>query len=411
MESITSEIEERSSWMDWFNSRESAPKINSGAKQALFKIFDASHSKLQIKSELLKHTETVFLFKQNFGINKINIFHHLSSIGGNFYELQEHFGAIQGIKEGTTSVVTPDMDQLLEISAVATLVPNLEEYMKINSNEDYKHLKSSKDSYYTARNFIPVPPFLLNKISNAIAEYDGDSKQVLTRTIQVIKDFDNQVDELEDENIKKVDITCTDLLHWLFLATKGKINSIPTIACSVKEVRKHFSEMQKLYKIEGHMNVPNKQPIQDIILNMQKPLEIIAASSSSTQDFLSKLTQLHTTAQEKSSNSFGKLSDKVQNMMLIASSRGTVIPTTLNDEAMTFFKISSISKAQQFLENQLEVKGIDCTVPMAVANLWLHGCFLWTKPLTPSGTASLVIASKDIIFNDSIHEAFYKIFN
>ena len=403
MESITSETEERSSWMDWFNSRESAPKINSGAKQALFKIFDASHSKSQIKSELLKHTETVFIFKQNFGINKINIFHHLSLIGGNFYELQEHFGAIQGIEEGTTSVVTPDMDQLLEISAVATPVPNLEEYMKMESNEEYKHLKASKDSYYTARNFIPVPPFLLNEISDAISEYDGDSKQVLARTIQVIKDFDNQVEELEDENIEKADITCTDLLHWLFLATKGKINSIPTIACSVKEVRKHFSEMQKLYKIEGKTNVP-KQPIQDIALNMQKPLEIIAASSSSTQDFLSKLTQLHTTAQEKSSNSFGKLSDKVQNMMLIASSRGTVIPTSLNDEAMTFFKTSSISKAQQFLENQLEAKGIECTVPTAVANLWLHGCFLWTNPLTPSGIASSVIASKDIIFNDSIHE-------
>jgi len=137
---------------------------------------------------------------------------------------------------------------------------------------------------------------------------------------------------------------------------------------------------------------------------MQKPLEIIAASSSSTQDFLSKLTQLHTTAQEKSSNSFGKLSEKVQNMMLIASSKGTVIPSTLNENAMTFFKISSISKAQQYLENQLEAKSIECAIPTAVANLWLNGCFLWMNPLTPSGIATSVIASKDIIFNDSIHE-------
>ena len=227
MESI-SEREEQSSWMDWFNSRESAPKIDSGAKQALFKMFDATHSKLQIKTELLNHTETVFLFKQNFGKNKINIFHHLSSIGGNFYNLQEHFGAIQGIEEGTTSVVTPDMDQLLEISAVASPVPKLEDYMMTESEEDCNNLKSSKDTYYTARNFIPVPPFLLNEISNSISEYDGDSKKVLARAIQVIKDFDNQVEELEDNSIEQAKNTCMDLLHWLFLATKGKINSIPT---------------------------------------------------------------------------------------------------------------------------------------------------------------------------------------
>ena len=37
----------------------------------------------------------------------------------------------------------------------------------------------------------------------------------------------------------------------------------------------------------------------DINANIQKPLEIIAASSSSTQDFLSKLTQIHPSLQEK----------------------------------------------------------------------------------------------------------------
>ena len=119
---------------------------------------------------------------------------------------------------------------------------------------------------------------------------------------------------------------------------------------------------------------------------------------------MSKLTQIQTASQEKSSQSFGKLSVKVQSMMLIASSKGSVIPTVLGDEAMAFFKLSSFSKAQQFLESYLESQGIECSVPTAVANLWLQGCFLWLNPLTPSGLSASVITSKDIIFNDSIHE-------
>ena len=90
--------------------------------------------------------------------------------------------------------------------------------------------------------------------------------------------------------------------------------------------------------------------------------------------------------------------------MLIASSRGSVIPTSINEEAQAFFKSTNFSKAQQFLEINLEAKGIECSIPKAIANLWLQGCFLWMNPLTPSWLASSVIASKDVIFNDSLHE-------
>ena len=90
--------------------------------------------------------------------------------------------------------------------------------------------------------------------------------------------------------------------------------------------------------------------------------------------------------------------------MLIASSRGTMIPKVINDEALAFFKLANFSKAQQYLENYLEARSIECSIPTAVANLWLQGCFLWTNPVTPSGFAAPVIASKDIIFNDSVHE-------
>ena len=48
----------------------------------------------------------------------------------------------------------------------------------------------------------------------------------------------------------------------------------------------------------------------DIISSLQRPLKIIAASSTSTQDLWSKLTQTHSSTQEKPSNLFRKISKK-----------------------------------------------------------------------------------------------------
>jgi len=244
---------------------------------------------------------------------------------------------------------------------------------------------------------------MLHKLNQAVLDYDGDSKEVLVAAIKVIEEFDTHIDELGDYKIERAKDYCIEILHWLFLASKGKINSIPTIACSVREVRKHFNIVHSSMGIEKNTNKMVGQT-DNLSKSIQKPLEIIAASSSSTQDFLSKLTQIQSINQEKTSNSFGKLSDRVQNMIHVASSRGNVVPTTLNDEASLFFKSSNFSKAQQYLEHYLEAKGIECAIPTAVANLWLQGCLLWLNPLTPSGFASSVISSKDIIFHDSLHE-------
>ena len=139
-------------------------------------------------------------------------------------------------------------------------------------------------------------------------------------------------------------------------------------------------------------------------VNIQKPLKIIVVSSSSTQDFLSKLTQIHSSSQDKSTNSFVKLSEKVQRMILLASSKGIIIPQELNEEAALFFEIQNFSKMQQFLESYLEARNVECVVPTAVANLWHQGCLLWANSLTPLGLSASVIATKDVLFNDLLHQ-------
>ena len=46
------DIEETTSWLEWFVLQESAPKINLSAKQILFDNFNATKNEEQIKMEL-----------------------------------------------------------------------------------------------------------------------------------------------------------------------------------------------------------------------------------------------------------------------------------------------------------------------------------------------------------------------
>ncbi len=148
MESNDSSIDEPLSWLEWFLMRDSTPKINNEEKHMLFRSFKAAKSESEIRSHLLKYDEMVFIFKQNSGKNKDNFFHHLSLIGGNFYNLQEHFGAIKGLDEEVTSIVTPKVSELLDVSTIASPVPSIKDYIKIKSMNDLKYLKAFKKQLF-----------------------------------------------------------------------------------------------------------------------------------------------------------------------------------------------------------------------------------------------------------------------
>ena len=90
------------SWLEWFRGRESTPKINESMKKALLERFNASKSEEDIKKAVSNYKETAYIFKQTSGKNKLNIFHNLEAGGGNIYQTEEYFGAIQGVEKELT---------------------------------------------------------------------------------------------------------------------------------------------------------------------------------------------------------------------------------------------------------------------------------------------------------------------
>ena len=91
-------------------------------------------------------------------------------------------------------------------------------------------------------------------------------------------------------------------------------------------------------------------------------------------------------------------------MILVASSIGDITEVEINNEAKAFFKCSNLLNASILLNSMLDAQRINCSISNAMVTALMHGSFLWTNPLTPSGLASSVITSEDVLRTDMLHE-------
>ena len=115
MTSLVSSTASRA-WLTWFNSRESAEVINKKNQEKLFSTFNCEISKSDCIDSLLNHHGSIFLYKVNFGEKKVDLFHHLVSVGGTIYDNEsKQFGFVQGVGDVGATNMTPDLDVLINI--------------------------------------------------------------------------------------------------------------------------------------------------------------------------------------------------------------------------------------------------------------------------------------------------------
>jgi hypothetical protein len=395
-------------WIDWFESRESSEFVNKQAQEELFQAFNASVDNIDCKKSVLDHQEVLFLFKETFG-QRLNVFHHVAQIGGTIYDRAIHFGMIQGVDNDLATSTTPDMDALLDIAdGQALAVPTPTSLLQVSSIEDIDALTNGASTVYTPRTFIPITPFLCRVIVESIEQDNGDSKELLIKVVQAIKNFDtehNTDNEFKDRAKQK----CKDLMFWIYLASKDNIiNPIPTTVNVSRRVKKYLDDIKaKCIKSAGRNNNNNQfnQNFADALGNhLKRPLEIIATSNSTQSDILRSFQSQHEKSTEKSAKSFTKLPMEYQNMILVASSLGDVTAMELNEKALAFFKCTNNLNANIMLNSLLETAGIDCSISTAMTQALMCGCFLWKNSLTPSGFAASVITSQDNIRNDTLHD-------
>ena len=91
--------------------------------------------------------------------------------------------------------MTPDTDVLFVSPHVdAFQVAKKEDVLNCTTIEDIDNLEDNPTSSYRARNFIPIPPFLMQTVASSISANQGNAKKILLEVASVIKIFDTAFD-------------------------------------------------------------------------------------------------------------------------------------------------------------------------------------------------------------------------
>ena len=382
--------------------------INKKNQEKLFSTFNFEVSKSVCLDAILDHNETSFLYKANFGSSKVGIFHHLVSTGGTIYDTEEkQFGFIQGVSKVTALKVTPDIDKLCGIESVDEVnVPTNSQLFGLTNKDQVAGLSTSTRNKFRPRNFIPIPPFLLSTVHDTVGKSNGDAREILVSSVSFIKKFDE--DHKDDVTfVDKAKDKCKTFIFWLYLVSQdsASVAATPTISVSNEKIATMLDTISSSCLGSEIVRRDESSSILDQVeKSLKRPFEVLAASSSSTSDFMEKLTQLQSSSNEKSSKSFKKIPLKYQNMILVACSVSEVTALEYDAEGAEFFKSSSILNAQVMLNSLLEAEGIDCSVSTALTSSLLLGSFLWKDSISPSGFASSVLSSESFIRTDTLSE-------
>ena len=394
-------------WQSWFDSRPSAIIVNKSAQEKLLQVFNASISEEEFENKLKAHQDTVFLSHESFGTSRVSMFHHFHVLGGTAYDSEKTYGIIQGIESELTVNVTPDIEILCkQPTAAAAPVLTITSLLSIKASADFDTTTSGTRSTYKPRNCVPVVPFLVQPISKAIISSDGSAREVYLEVVKAIKAFDSRHDD-DNEYVDKAKNKCKEILQWLFLvATKSPaIEATLVTGCNKISMVKHLNAVTKQCLGNGNTSPKRSRDSRtETSSDWKRPLEIIAASTSSNQDYLRKLTQIQEKGQEKSSKSFQKLPTKYRNMILVASSSSSITAEEINPQAAEFFRSSSLLHANIFLNSILETEQIDCSISNAMTTSLWHRSMLWQNSVTPSGLACCVITSDDYLKCDNLQE-------
>ena len=410
MQTATTAKKGYSNWLNWFKGRESSIFIDKANQGKLQSTFDSTVAAPTLLEAVLKHDEIVFLQKVQLGARKVALFHNLVEVGGTIYDTEgsKEYGFIQGVGEGLVGIMTPDVNGITSVeSDTAQRVPTMTNLIGVKSVNDVDALTTSATVTSKPRNFVPVPPFLLDTVHTAITTAQGDARNILLHCVKAVKAFDT--DHADDEEYKdKAQTKSKAFLYWLYLVSQDNnaIKAIVTIGCSNAKVMEALQ-----YKIRAKLTSPHEGGEQDtseitkqVESTLKRPFEVLAATSSSTSEFMEKLTQLHSQSNDKTTKNFAKIPRKYQQMLLVASSVSEVTEVDYNAEAKEFFKSSTSLNAQVMINSILEAENIDCSVSPAVAATLAYGSFLWKNAFSPSGFASSVLTSEGIMRGDTLQE-------
>jgi len=271
------------SWYEYYAALPASSVVKKGKMEQMLRSFDASLSADEAKAAMTRNQDFVFLART--GLNKtLGLFHHLEVSGGTIVDPEEDCAFYVGLNRANAIIATPDAAVLFRPPHQdAYDVAKREDIMNCVSVQDVERLAASDTQSLRARNFVPVPPFLVQTLNESIVANKAKTSQIFLDVIMAIKEFD-EIHKDDDEFKEKATTKCKQLLHWLYVADQNDddngIAQIQFAICTNETI------MERLKVFETTNLTQTHDPQSQVTQALVAPLAQLAASSKTTQETL-----------------------------------------------------------------------------------------------------------------------------
>ena len=383
-------------WVDWFLGLPSSDMVNKGSLKTLLSEFNHVADATTCETNLEREDETVFIAKMGRG-GRLKLFHHYKS-NRMIHAPESKATIILGMGKQNIQAFNPETEKLLKKPTIETAMPTPTSLFGITTAGGLALATGSTN--LKARNFSPVPPFLLNEISDTIKAKDGAAIYVLTAAITAIQAFDAaNIDN--DEFSEKAKDECLQFIQWLYAATldESPIEGIITELCEDEIILKKYEGITAVITGTQQQATPAASFAPQ---NFQT--EAMVVSQIATQEALQNMLSFQK-EKAKVNKSIFKLAPMQRKMLQVAGSTGEAISETIAESGMEFYSSANEKQAIIYMNSVLEQHNINVTVPAAMVNQLLHGALRWESQSKPSGLAACCLEIIEVERRETLNES------
>jgi hypothetical protein len=381
-------------WVEWFLGLPSSDKVNKGNLKTLLNEFNHVADATTCELKLEREDETVFIAKMGRG-GRLKLFHHYKS-NRRIHTSENKATIILGMGKANTQVFNPETEKLLKKPTIETAMPTPTSLLGFT--EGGGQALATGRTRIKARNFSPVPPFLISQVSDIIKTKDGSAAHVLIAAITTIQSFDAANND-NDEFPEKAKDECLQFIQWLYTAT---LEDSP-IEVIVTELCEDETTLQKYEGITAVVTGNQHQATLASHAPQTYQTEALVVSQIATQEAIQSMLAFQKD-KAKVNKSIFKLAPMQTRMLQVAGSVGEAISENIAKAGMDFYSSTNEKSAIIYMNTVLEQNDLRVQAPAAMVNHLFHGALRWESQSKPSGLAACCLELIELERKETLNE-------
>ena len=301
--------------------------------------------------------------------NDIQVFHHMTKIGGVLSNPTESLVALKGFSSSASPV---QFDFELFDSRASIDCPSWESLKAVKDAAEISALEAPTPAVEkNLRQVMLLPPLFSRTFIEPASFKAAD---LLIECLSAMNAFDLSLEE--DSDIPKATVSCKDIIYFLWAASKKDIDPTITVEPEDCHIKAFCEDLHDKHILASTLSAPNSD---EVVPPSNSTFSSLAGSISGLTTHLEKESSDRKSTADDKRNKFEKLPSSSQQLILFASSskEDTIAKSNITDDFSNFLKQSSISRARTHLNQVLKSLKCQFDAPALLVSSLLAGDLIW----------------------------------